>query len=300
MNGRQEIVDLATGLRTLDWSWDPAEVEPIARRFGWTDIQRSEGVLRFQVGGHQGFADFYRSETVQRLHIPVFFPPDGDRAAVRDAFARVVAYVAGALGEPTERLHRDSPKVRWRGAGATVQVYASIDVGRAGVSLGLIRNDHVDEEDRERALRALPAPELVDLVRQWRLLDWTSVDIDQVAERFGWTIDHRGRHRVALGTTFGTHTGTIEFDREHGGVAELSVAICTPTGEPDGTHRAFLHDTFATAVAALSDLLGEPAGRVTDPYARVFWRDDGPAVEVTRFSVQVDVALAIGGQEDTA
>ena len=148
----QEVVDLVTGLRSLDWSWDPDGIDRVVERFGWTIESRRRRFVRMDAGfgSATGYVDFSRDGTVDSIRVAVSGSESAEsadgRACVQDAFARVVAAATRALGEPTERVPGDSPEVRWRGDDATIGVTRSLV--RANVYLAT--NEYVDEADRDR------------------------------------------------------------------------------------------------------------------------------------------------------
>jgi hypothetical protein len=131
----QEVADLVSGLRSLDWSWSPDEAEGIAERFGWKVESRRARSVRLDAGFgmRTGSIQFPDMGKVTRITVAACTPVSADSAAgrafVQDAFAHVVAAATEALGEPTERIPGSAPKVRWRGEVATVGVsHSSVQV----------------------------------------------------------------------------------------------------------------------------------------------------------------------------
>jgi hypothetical protein len=124
----QEIIDLVTRLRSLDWSWRPDEVPRLVTDFGWTIMGRAleNFVLTTEFGMATGDVDVGLSSEVVRIITTVSTPVRAEtaeaRAFTQDAFARVVAATTRALGEPTQRIPGKTPEVRWRGAESTVAV----------------------------------------------------------------------------------------------------------------------------------------------------------------------------------
>lgn len=145
----QEITDLVTKLRSLKWSWSPDEVERVVADFGWTIMGRArrDFVLETEFGMGTGSVEVDRSDRVNRITITVSTPLDPDvaedRAFTQDAFARVVASVTQALGEPTQRVPGEYPEVRWRSAESTIAVKRV----SSEVMLYLATNVWVDEFD---------------------------------------------------------------------------------------------------------------------------------------------------------
>jgi hypothetical protein len=145
----QEISDLVTRLRSLKWSWSPDEVERVVTDFGWTIMGRAleNFVLDTEFGMATGDVEVDLSHRVVRISTTVSTPVSAEtaegRAFTQDAFARVVAAVTRALGEPTQRVPGESPEVRWRGAESTVAVQrVSVQV-----RVYLATNEWVDEFD---------------------------------------------------------------------------------------------------------------------------------------------------------
>jgi hypothetical protein len=89
-----EIVELATRLRVLDWSWRPDDA--------------------------------------------------AGRAQAHDAFARMVAALTGALGEPTARIPGEVPEIRWAGAETTLVLRDPSVV----VELSLMANSWLADYDK--------------------------------------------------------------------------------------------------------------------------------------------------------
>ncbi|MFQ6397086.1 DUF6301 family protein [Nocardia sp. KC 131] len=112
-----EIVELATGLRSLDWSWLLRDVPAIAARFDWQVLMaRSNWVMLdcgfgLSSGGVQG-----RSGEAESIELMVTDSASEDapgRAMVRDAFVRMADAITGALGEPTARIPGEFAQIRW-------------------------------------------------------------------------------------------------------------------------------------------------------------------------------------------
>ncbi|GAA2101617.1 DUF6301 family protein [Actinomadura alba] len=146
----QEVADLVTGLGSLEWSWEPDEVDGVAERFGWKVESRRGRSVRLDVGFGVASGFFYlsRAGKVDRISVAACRSASAEsaegRAYVQDAFADVVAAVTRALGEPTERVPGESAEVRWRGDEATVGVkHLSVQV-----NVFLATNEYVDEFDR--------------------------------------------------------------------------------------------------------------------------------------------------------
>ncbi|MFI9406461.1 DUF6301 family protein [Nocardia sp. NPDC052316] len=120
----EEIVDLATKLRSLEWSWRMDDAAQVADTFGWEIAVAEPKFVMFDaifgfdsagIIGWDGRADY----------ITVEVTGDGrdtspGQAQTRDAFVRMSAALTGALGEPTTRKPGTSPEIRWAGTETTL------------------------------------------------------------------------------------------------------------------------------------------------------------------------------------
>ncbi len=119
------LAALVTGLRDLRWSWDAAEIDGVAERFGWRVDSRSARVIGLDVGFgfHTGTVEIDKKGRVERLHVAVCTPvPESNATWLRDVFATTVAAATSALGEPTSRVPGGLPEVWWRNRESTVGV----------------------------------------------------------------------------------------------------------------------------------------------------------------------------------
>ncbi|MBF6332781.1 DUF6301 family protein [Nocardia transvalensis] len=142
-----EIVDLATRLRTIDWSWRMEDVTKLADQFGWRVLRARPdwvmldngfGMASGRVGGRRGHA-----EDID-LRVTGFATDDSDgRAQVRDAFTRMVAALTSSLGEPTLRKPGKAPEVRWAGTTTTLRLVQL----SASVKLHLVTNAALASHD---------------------------------------------------------------------------------------------------------------------------------------------------------
>lgn len=145
----QEISDLVTKLRSLNWSWSPDEVERVVADLGLTILGRARRnfVLTTEFGMATDDVDVDPSNRVVRITRTVSTPVSAEssegRAFTQNAFAQVVAAATRALGEPTERVPGESPEVRWRGAESTIAVKRTVQV-----KVYLATNEWVDDFDR--------------------------------------------------------------------------------------------------------------------------------------------------------
>ncbi|ATL67400.1 hypothetical protein CRH09_15540 [Nocardia terpenica] len=113
-----ELVDLATRLRGLIWSWRMDDMLGLMNVTGWTVRAVEPG--RITVDTRLGTADGYvLGEGLQAdcLDVLVTGPATDDeagRARLNDTFTRMTAALIDALGEPAEQVLDDElPRVCW-------------------------------------------------------------------------------------------------------------------------------------------------------------------------------------------
>ncbi|WP_406265605.1 DUF6301 family protein [Nocardia sp. NBC_00881] len=143
-----EIVDLASRLQSVDWSWRIADVPELAAAFGWqvltahpnsVTLDNGFGMDSGEVIGRDG-----RAESIELALTSVASNDVDGRAQARDALARMAAVLTGALGEPTSRKPGRSPEIRWVGAEATLRL---VGLSRS-VQLCLTANSYLAKEDQ--------------------------------------------------------------------------------------------------------------------------------------------------------
>ncbi|MFQ6329641.1 DUF6301 family protein [Nocardia sp. CWNU-33] len=112
-----EIVELTTGLRSLDWSWQLQDVPAIAARFGWQVLVTRPDWVMLDCGfGLSSGAVEGRDGVVESIKLMVTDSASEDaagRALVRDAFVSMADTITGAFGEPTARIPGDVAQIRW-------------------------------------------------------------------------------------------------------------------------------------------------------------------------------------------
>ena len=123
--GDREVIDLATKLRSLVWSWWMNDLARLLVVFGWRDpIFESPDWVRFDAGLGPGSCDVVgRSGAAERIEVAVttLFTDDAiGHAGIEDAFALMSSTLTAALGEPTTRITGTSPEIRWVGAETTL------------------------------------------------------------------------------------------------------------------------------------------------------------------------------------
>ncbi|WP_433523849.1 DUF6301 family protein [Nocardia pseudovaccinii] len=112
-----EIVELATGLRSLDWSWQLQDVPGLAARFDWQMLVARKDWVMLDCGfGLSSGAVTGLDGVAESIKLKVTDSASEDasgRAMVRDAFARMTDAITGALGEPTARIPGETAEIRW-------------------------------------------------------------------------------------------------------------------------------------------------------------------------------------------
>lgn len=124
--GDTEVVDLATRLFSLDWSWRMADVPQLAAEFGWQvqSLRERSAILDvgfgMASGGVEGRAD--QAEVIEVAVTDRTASDAAGQASLRDAFARMVSALTDELGAPSKQLPGEEPEVRWAGEKTTLQV----------------------------------------------------------------------------------------------------------------------------------------------------------------------------------
>ncbi|WP_433759746.1 DUF6301 family protein [Nocardia sp. CA-135398] len=112
-----EIAELVTGLRTLDWSWQLQEVPAIATKFDWKVLMTRADWVMLDCGfGLSSGAVTGRDGVAESIELMVTDSASEDatgRALVRDAFVRMSGAITGALGEPSARMPGEAAEIRW-------------------------------------------------------------------------------------------------------------------------------------------------------------------------------------------
>lgn len=153
-----EIVDLATGLRSLDGSQPMDAVPRLAESFGWKvlTVHPDRAMLDAGFGMASGKIHGRDGRIVDiKLRVTDFAPNDAQgRARSRDAFVTMVEALTGALGEPTTRVPGATGEIRWAGPDTTL---VAADLGRS-VELSLtdnswlaLRDQSVELDQQERS-----------------------------------------------------------------------------------------------------------------------------------------------------
>jgi hypothetical protein len=144
-----EIVELATRLRSLDWSWRLDDAAVPASAFGWEVVMARGNWVMLDSGFGAGSAkltgrDGQAGEILVQVTDFAAADDAAGRAQTRDAFARMVAALTGALGEPTARIPGEVPEIRWAGADTTLVLRDP----SAAVELFLMANPWLADHDK--------------------------------------------------------------------------------------------------------------------------------------------------------
>ncbi|WP_159080184.1 DUF6301 family protein [Nocardia suismassiliense] len=149
-----EIVDLATTLRSLVWSWRMDNLMRLLVVFGWHDpIFESCDWVRFDSGLGPGTCDVIgRDGEAERIEVAVTTLAADDaagQAKVHDAFIRMTAALTATLGEPTARIADTIPEIRWAGEETTLLLTGLLQM----VRLCLVANAWLADYDAANGLR---------------------------------------------------------------------------------------------------------------------------------------------------
>ncbi|MQY08874.1 DUF6301 family protein [Actinomadura macrotermitis] len=153
-----DLVDLATRLRELRWSWQFSDFAGLAADFGWNMVSTRENRARFDCGfGHASGIARGNAGRVQVMELPVTgfaSQDDAGRDALNDTFARMTAALTAAFGAPTAKLPGTCSEIRWAGPEATLRLIAgSVRINLALATNGwLANNDEAIELERQGLL----------------------------------------------------------------------------------------------------------------------------------------------------
>ncbi|WP_306361455.1 DUF6301 family protein [Nocardia sp. CC227C] len=143
-----EFVELATRLRSLDWSWNLDDAPPLIADFGWTINNTLSQLVKFDTGFGRstgGVSSLGGRAADISVQVTTYAGRDAEgRARVLDTFAGYTAALIGAIGEPTARLPGEYPEIRWAGAQTTLRLQAL----SSSVTLHLMTNEGLARHDR--------------------------------------------------------------------------------------------------------------------------------------------------------
>ncbi|MGY1934188.1 DUF6301 family protein [Nocardia gipuzkoensis] len=149
-----EIIELATRLRSLDWSWRMSDIPQLAAEFGWDVQSLGERSAILDVGfgmasgGVQGRGD--QAEVIEVAVTSRASRDDAGQASLRDSFARMASTLTSSLGEPSSRQPGEDPEIRWAGEKTTLQLVCL----RTTVRLYLVTNSWLVMHDKTIELQA--------------------------------------------------------------------------------------------------------------------------------------------------
>lgn len=136
-----EIVELATRLRSLEWSWNVNDAPELVADFGWTLNNVLPASVFFDTGFGRSTGDVTSlGGRAADIRVQVTSYAERDSAGttcVLDTFAAYTAALICAFGEPTARIPGKYPEIRWAGAQTTLRLIA---LSRT-VSLHLMTNE---------------------------------------------------------------------------------------------------------------------------------------------------------------
>ncbi|MEV0684046.1 DUF6301 family protein [Nocardia sp. NPDC050378] len=139
-----EVADLSSRLRTLDWSWQLDEIPAIAERFGWDVVSTDEDWAMLDTGfglaSGKVFADDGEVERIQ-VGLSTIGPDTSEtRALVQQAYTAMTARLAADLGAPSAEITDDPRQTRWSGIDSTL-ILEELD---RSLTLTLASNDWLD------------------------------------------------------------------------------------------------------------------------------------------------------------
>ncbi|MEV6771274.1 DUF6301 family protein [Nocardia sp. NPDC051030] len=148
-----EIVELATRLRSLEWSWTLADAPKLITDFGWTLNHTLSESVKFDTGfgrSSGGISSLGGRPARISVRVTTYAGNDG-WARVTDAFAAMTAALTGAVGTPTARIPGKYPEIRWAGAQTTLLLKAlplSVHLD-LWTNEGLADNDEISESQEQ-------------------------------------------------------------------------------------------------------------------------------------------------------
>ncbi|MEV5570966.1 DUF6301 family protein [Spirillospora sp. NPDC052269] len=152
----ERIGELAAAFRDLHWSWAAQDVPGLVAALGWSVHVALQSTVWLNVGFGPTSGSVKLENGTDAVMVnaatcssanPDATGPEAarDRARLRDEFARVVGLTTERLGEPSARIHGESPEVRWEGPRTTVGVRSS----EVRVTLFVAVNDYLKTWDEE-------------------------------------------------------------------------------------------------------------------------------------------------------
>ncbi|MEV6658766.1 DUF6301 family protein [Nocardia fluminea] len=137
----EEVADLATRLRAVDWTWQLAEIDRIAQHFGWRVISSKPAWALLDTGlGPASGKAFADNGQVERLQVDAStIGPDTSegRTEVHAAYSAMADALVATLGPPTTAITGELEELRWAGPDSTLLLQ---ELARS-IKLCLVTND---------------------------------------------------------------------------------------------------------------------------------------------------------------
>ncbi len=148
------------------------------------------------------------------------------------------------------------------------------------------------------ALDPAAVADLLTTLRQYRW-NWSTTELPQLTDRLGWTITVTAEGKGAFADTPsrpGARDVQFTFTDDH--VDEITVRVTDRVLPKTRQSQEFMQDTFAAAVKAGTDVLGEPTGRILGDNPQVRWRGDHTTISLMNTGVAVSVIWATNDDQD--
>ncbi|MFC9993659.1 DUF6301 family protein [Nocardia sp. NPDC127526] len=142
-----ELVELATRLRSLEWSWNLADAPQLVADFGWKLNNTLSELVKFDSGfGRSTGSVSSLGGRAAEISVQVTSYAEEDaagRARIVDAFAGYTAALTDAFGAPSARIPGKYPEIRWVHGETTLRLIAL----SVAVDLGLMTNEGLARHD---------------------------------------------------------------------------------------------------------------------------------------------------------
>jgi hypothetical protein len=137
----EEVADLATRLRAIDWTWQLTEIDRIAHDFGWKVISSKSAWALLDTGlGPASGKAFADNGQVERLQVDAStIGPDTieGRTQVHAAYSAMAHTLVATLGPPSTEITSDPAELRWAGSDSTLLLQ---ELARS-IKLSLVTNE---------------------------------------------------------------------------------------------------------------------------------------------------------------
>ncbi|MET9210785.1 MULTISPECIES: DUF6301 family protein [unclassified Nocardia] len=121
-----EVAELGSRLRALNWSWQLADIPEIAEQFGWRVVSTSEdddwAMLDTGMGLASGkvFADDGDVEQIEVSASTIGPDTTETHTLVQQSYTAMGERLEATLGAPSARIADDNPQLRWTGSASTL------------------------------------------------------------------------------------------------------------------------------------------------------------------------------------